>query len=174
MADGKRLVGHAGAVLLRRCADGTGLTDALATSTAAGWQERAGVLVHLAIAIVLGATNLLEAEQLQRHHGPLFGPGASDSAARRTLAVLDEAALAKTAKVRARVRRHVWSLLHLRPGGFPWVMVAGKRLTGWIVRGRSTCFRRRPLPRTPVTAPSDQVRLAIRRRTLKIKLCRVL
>src|SRR4051812_43498429 len=31
-------------------------------------------------------------------------------------------------------------------------------------------FGRRPLPRTAVTGPSDQVRPAIRRRTLKIKL----
>jgi Transposase DDE domain. len=124
-------------VLLRRCADRTGLTGALArvlpSSTVASWRDRAGVLVHLAIAIVLGAANLSEAEQLQLHHGPLFGPAASDSTARRTLGALDEPALAKIAKVRARVRRQVWSLLHLRPGGFPWLMVAGKRLTGWIV-----------------------------------------
>ncbi|MFE4924750.1 hypothetical protein [Streptomyces sp. NPDC056661] len=26
----------------------------------------------------------------------------------------------------------VGSLLHLRPGDFPWMVVAGKRLTGWI------------------------------------------
>jgi hypothetical protein len=137
VADGKRLVGHAGAVLLRRCADRTGLTQALAkvlpSSTAAGWRDRAGVLVQLAVAIVLGAANLSEAEQLQFHHRPLFGAAASDSTARRTLAALDESALAKIAKVRAKVRRQVWSLLHLRPGGFPWLMVAGKRLTGWIV-----------------------------------------
>ncbi|MFB7601147.1 IS1380 family transposase [Streptomyces sp. NPDC056160] len=137
VADGKRLIGHAGAVLLRRCADRTGLTDALAgvlpSSTAAGWRDRAGVLVHLAIAIVLGAANLSEAEQLQLHHRPLFGIAASDSTARRTLAMLDGATLAKIAKARAKVRRHVWSLLHLRPGGFPWLTVAGKRLTGWIV-----------------------------------------
>ncbi len=31
-------------------------------------------------------------------------------------------------KVRARVRRHVWSLLRMRPGGFPWLVGAGKRL----------------------------------------------
>lgn len=137
VADGKRLIGHAGAVLLRRCADRTGLTGALAkvvpSSVMAGWRDRAGVLVHLAVAIVLGAANLSEAEQLQLHHRPLFGPAASDSTARRTLAALDEATLAKIAKVRARVRRHVWSLLHLRPGGFPWLVVAGQRLTGWIV-----------------------------------------
>ncbi|MGW0735581.1 transposase [Streptomyces sp. NPDC002851] len=137
MADGKRLIGHAGAVLLRRCADRTGPTDALSgvlpSSTAAGWRDRAGVLVHLAIAVVLGAANFSEAEQLQLHHRPLFGPTVSDSTVRRTLAALDKATLAKIAKVRARVRRQVWSLLHLRPGGFPWLTVAGKRLTGWIV-----------------------------------------
>ncbi|RLV04349.1 IS1380 family transposase [Streptomyces griseocarneus] len=137
VADGKRLIGHVGAVLLRRCADRTGLTDALAkvlpSSTVVGWRDRAGALVQLAVAIVLGAENLSEAEQLQLHHRPLFGLAASDSTARRMLAALDEAALAKIAKVRAKVRRHVWSLLHLRPGGFPWLVVAGKRLTGWIV-----------------------------------------
>ncbi|MFJ9034125.1 IS1380 family transposase [Streptomyces sp. NPDC102274] len=137
VADGKRLIGHTGAVLLRRCADRTGLTDALAkvlpSSTVTGWRDRAAVLVHLAVAIMLGAENLSEAEQLQLHHRPLFESGASDSTARRTLAALDEATLAKIAKMRARVRRHVWSLLHLRPGGFPWLVVAGKRLTGWIV-----------------------------------------
>jgi len=91
------------------------------------------MLVHLAVAITLGAVNLSEAEQLQLHHRPLFGPSASDSTARRTLTALDETVLAKIAKARARVRQHVWILLHLRPGGFPWLTVAGKRLTGWIV-----------------------------------------
>ncbi|MEU6656986.1 transposase [Streptomyces sp. NPDC046900] len=133
VADGKRLIGHAGAVLLRRCADRTGLTGALAkvlpSSAVAGWRDRAGLLVHLAVAIVLGAANLSESEQLQLHHRPLFGPAASDSTARRMLAALDDATLAGI----ARVRRQVWSLLHLWPGGFPWLTVAGKRLTGWIV-----------------------------------------
>lgn len=30
-------------------------------------------------------------------------------------------------------RGHVWTLLRLRPTGFPWLVVAGKRLTGLIV-----------------------------------------
>ncbi|MGW9497656.1 transposase [Streptomyces prasinus] len=51
----------------------------------------------------------------------------------RLLAELDDTTLAKIAKVRRRVRRQVWTLLHLRPGGFPWLTVAGRRLTGWIV-----------------------------------------
>ncbi|MFF4764766.1 hypothetical protein [Streptomyces sp. NPDC001292] len=75
-ADGKGLVGHAGAVLLRRPADRIGLTRGLAgvlpSSRASGWRERAGVLVQLDVAIVLGARNVLEAEQLQRHQG-VFG-----------------------------------------------------------------------------------------------------
>ncbi|MFM9444318.1 hypothetical protein [Streptomyces acidiscabies] len=77
-ADGTGLVGHAGAVLLRRLADRVGLTRGLAgvlpSSTSAGWRERAGVLVQLAVAMVLGARSLLEAEQLQLHHQGLFGP----------------------------------------------------------------------------------------------------
>ncbi|MGW9026017.1 transposase, partial [Streptomyces sp. NPDC055722] len=136
-ADGKGLVGHAGAVLLRRLADRVGLTRGLAgalpSSTSAGWRERAGVLVQLAVAMVLGARSLLEAEQLQLHHQGLFGRAASDSTMRRLLAELDDKTLMKIAKVRRRVRRHVWMLLHLRPGGFPWLTVAGRRLTGWIV-----------------------------------------
>ncbi|WP_180686821.1 MULTISPECIES: hypothetical protein [Streptomyces] len=67
-ADGKGLVGHAGAVLPRRLADRVGLTRGLAgmlpSSTNAGWRGRAGVLVQLAVAMALGARSLLEAEQL--------------------------------------------------------------------------------------------------------------
>jgi hypothetical protein len=63
----------------------------------------------------------------------VFGAPASDSTIGRTLAAVDEGLLVKVARARAHVRRHVWSLLKLRPGGFPWLVVAGKRLAGWIV-----------------------------------------
>lgn len=136
-ATGKGLIGHAGAVLLRRLADRAGLTAALAgvlpKGAGPGWRDRAAVVVQLAVAIVLGARNLSEAEQLQAHHQGLFGPAVSDSTTRRALAAFDEDTVAKIAKIRAQVRRRVWSLLHLRPGGFPWLTVAGKRLSGWIV-----------------------------------------
>ncbi|WP_234367649.1 hypothetical protein [Streptomyces pluripotens] len=101
-ADGKRLVGHAGAVLLRRCADRTRLTDALAGPC--------GSVFQLAVAIVLGAKNLSKAEHLLLHHRPLFGFAASDSTVRRMLAALGEATLARIAKARARVRRRVSGL----------------------------------------------------------------
>ncbi|MGW0827893.1 IS1380 family transposase [Streptomyces sp. NPDC002845] len=136
-ADGKGMIGYAGSVLLRRYADRTGLTDALAkvlpVGVAHGWRDRAGLVVQLAVAIALGATNVSEAEQLQLHQGPLFGTGASDSTTHRALAAIDEETVGAIGWVRRAVRAHVWSLLHLRPGGFPWLTVAGKRLTGWIV-----------------------------------------
>ncbi|MFE3933424.1 hypothetical protein ACFXPJ_06380, partial [Streptomyces goshikiensis] len=49
-ADGKGLIGHAGAVLLRRLADRTGLTSALALALPGrgghGWRDRGAVLVQ--------------------------------------------------------------------------------------------------------------------------------
>jgi hypothetical protein len=122
-ADGKGLVGHAGAVLLHKVADRVGLTAAPGRLWSAGgsatWRDRAHVLLGLAAAIVLGAKNLSEAEQLQAHHTALLGTPASDSTAHRALAALDESALNRIAKARARVRRRLWSLLALWPGGFP-------------------------------------------------------
>ena len=50
------------------------------------------------------------------------GPG------RRSPAMLD-----KIARARARVRAHVWKLIAATPAGFPWLAIAGKLLTGWLV-----------------------------------------
>ncbi|MDF3140242.1 MULTISPECIES: hypothetical protein [unclassified Streptomyces] len=61
------MIGHVGAVLLRRCADRTGLTSALGGVLPRGpgaWRERAEVLISLAVAIVMGAKNLSDAEGL--------------------------------------------------------------------------------------------------------------
>lgn len=81
-ADGKGLVGHAGVVLLRRLADRSGLTEALAGVFPAGgpgWRDRAVVFVQLAISIALGARSVAEAEQLALHHERMTGPGVPDS-----------------------------------------------------------------------------------------------
>lgn len=156
VADGKGLVGHAGAVLLRACADRVGLTGALARVLPAGtgsWRDRAEVVVDLACAIVLGAVNLSDAEQLQAHQGPVFGPPASDSTARRTLAGMDEALSGRIARAHARVRRHVWALLDLRPGGFPWLVVAA---SGWPAGSSSTSMPRSSPP--PRTRPEPRLR----------------
>ena len=136
-SDGKNIIGHAGALLLRACAGRTGLTAALArvlpSSTTGGWRDRAIALITLAGAIACGATNLLEAERLAAHQAPVLGAPASDSTLWRILAALDQAAHTHIAKARARIRRHVWTRLHLRPGGFPWLNTAGEHLKGWII-----------------------------------------
>ncbi|MGI5513757.1 IS1380 family transposase [Streptomyces sp. CA-106131] len=136
-ADGKNLIGHAGVVLLRKVADRTGLVTALSAAlpkgAGPGWRERGMALVQLACAIVLGATNILEAERLQYQWRPLFPRPVSDSTLRRTLATIDGLVAARVERVRAAIRRVVWTLLALRPGGFPWITVCGRALTGWYV-----------------------------------------
>jgi hypothetical protein len=136
VADGRGLVGHAGAVVLRQCADQTGLTSAFCGALrrrgfVPGW-DRGVVRVHLAAAIVLGATSLSDIAVLA-HHAAVLGDPPSDSTVRRALAEIDHESAAKLARARAKVRAHVWALIGARPGGFPWLQVAGKILTGWIV-----------------------------------------
>ncbi len=133
-ADG--LIGHAGAVLLRKLADRVGLTGGLGPAL-----ERAGrfplvdrgiTLVSMAVAIVLGATSMNDITLLA-HQEPVLGAAPSDTTVRRTLELADPATLDKIARVRARVRAHVWSLIAARPAGFPWLAIAGKLLEGWLV-----------------------------------------
>lgn len=134
-ASGRGMVGHAGAVLLHRTADRVGLVgdlrDALATSP---WRlDRANVLVSLVVGIALGARNLRQAELLARHHAALLGEGASDSTLWRMLGELDDRTRRRVAKARAAVRGRVWQLLAERAGGFPWLVILGRTLTGWTV-----------------------------------------
>src|SRR5262249_37936697 len=51
------------------------------------------------------------------------------------------------AKARRKIRARVWDLLARRTGGFPWLTVAGKLLTGWVVID---------LDATLITAHSDK------------------
>ncbi|ASW57342.1 IS1380 family transposase [Plantactinospora sp. KBS50] len=135
-SDGKGLVGHAGAVLLRKCADRTGLTSALnkvlPRGKGPGWWDRGTVLVCLAVVITLGATSMSDIGLLA-HQRLVFGDRPSESTVRRALAGLNEKVLKRVGKARAKVRAHVWALLARRPQGFPWLTVAGKLLTGWVV-----------------------------------------
>jgi hypothetical protein len=61
-ARGKGPVGHAGAVLLRKCADRIVPTNALSSvlpvGQQPGWWDRGIVLVNLAVAVVLGGTGM--------------------------------------------------------------------------------------------------------------------
>ena len=52
---------------------------------------------------------------------------------RRTLELADDKTLRTVAKARARIRAHVWKLIAATAAGFPWLAIAGKVLTGWLV-----------------------------------------
>jgi Transposase DDE domain group 1 len=148
--EGEGLVGHAGAVLLRKLADQSGLTAALGAALARSCRfplvDRGIALVSMAVAIVLGATSMNDITLLA-HHAPVLGAEPSDTTVRRTLELADPATLDKIARVRARVRAHVWTLICATPAGFPWLAVAGKLLAGWLVID---------LDATLITARSDK------------------
>jgi hypothetical protein len=129
------MVGHAGAVLLHRAADRSGLVGRLreALSSSPWMLDRANVLVSLVVGIALGARNLRQAELLAGHHSGLVGDGASDSTLWRMLAEIDDRTRRRIAKARAAVRVRVWDLLAARDGGFPWLVILGRELTGWTV-----------------------------------------
>ena len=150
-AEGAGLVGHAGAVLLRKAADQTGLTAqmsaALRKKGTSPLLDRGVVLVSLAAAIALGATSMSDIAVLA-HLAPVLGGAPSGPTVRRALDLAGApAVLDKIARARARTRAHVWKLIEDTPGGFPWLVIAGKTLTGWLVIDMDA---------TLVTASSDK------------------
>ena len=148
--DAEGLIGHAGAVLLRKLADQCGLTSALGAALARAGKfpliDRGMTLVSMAVAIALGARSMNDIIVLA-HQEPVFGAAPSDTTVRRTLELADPATLDKIARARAAVRAHVWSLICARPAGFPWLAIAGKVLAGWLVID---------LDATLITAHSDK------------------
>ena len=150
-ADGTGLVGHAGAVLLRKAADQAGLTawlsGALRKAGTSPVFDRGAVLVSLAAAIALGATSMSDIALLA-HLAPVLGDAPSGPTVRRALDLAGTAAsLDRIARARAKARAHVWQLIEGTPAGFPWLVIAGKTLTGWLVIDMDA---------TLVTASSDK------------------
>ena len=134
--DGTGLIGHAGAVLLRELADRCGLTAALSGALARRGKfpltGRGAALVSMAIGIVLGAASMSDIT-LPGHQAPVTGAPPSDTTVRRTLELASGKTLQKIAKARAKIRAQVRSLITATPAGFPWLVIAGKTLTGWLV-----------------------------------------
>ena len=126
-AGGTGLVGHAGAVLLRKAADQAGLTGLLSgalrkkgTSPAF---DRGVVLVSLAAAIALGAASMSDISLLA-HLAPVLGDAPSGPTVRRALDLAGTAAmLDRIARARAKARAHVWDLIEKTPAGFPWLVI---------------------------------------------------
>jgi hypothetical protein len=136
-ADGKGLVGHAGAILLRKAADQTGLTSALSGALrekrTSPLLDRGIALVSMAAAITLGATSMSDIALLA-HLAPLLGTAPSGPTIRRSLDLAGTPRmLDRIARARARAREHAWALIASTAAGFPWLSVAGKTLGGWVV-----------------------------------------
>ena len=125
---GTGLVGHVGAVLLRKAADQAGLTAALSaalrTAGTSPVLDRGIVLVSMAAAIALGATSMSDIAVLA-HLAPVLGPAPSGPTVRRALDLAGTAAmLDRIARARAKARAHVWTLIGDTPAGFPWLAIA--------------------------------------------------
>jgi hypothetical protein len=136
-ADGTGLVGHVGAVLLRKAADQAGFTAGLSAALrrkgASPLLDRGVVLVSLAAAIALGATSMSNIAVLA-HLAPVLGAAPSGPTVRRALDLAGTpAVLDRIARARAKARAHAWTLIEGTPAGFPWLVIAGKALTGWVV-----------------------------------------
>ena len=136
-ADGTGLVGHAGAVLLPKAADQAGLTAGLSAALrrkgASPLLDRGVVLVSLAAAIALGATSMSDIAVLA-HLAPVLGAAPSGPTVRRALDLAGAPAmLDRIARARAKARAHAWTLIEDTPAGFPWLVITGKTLAGWVV-----------------------------------------
>ena len=121
---GLHLLGAAGS----KGRDDAGATAVGRERRRAGSEERP----VLAVAIALGARSMSDIAVLA-HQEPVLGAAPGDTTVRQTLELADPATLDKIARARAAVRAHVWQLICARPGGFPWLAVAGKLLAGWLV-----------------------------------------
>src|SRR5260370_29840706 len=86
-SDAEGLIGHAGAVLLRKLADQCGLTSALGAALARAGKfpliDRGMTLVSMAVAIALGARSMSDIAVLA-HQEPVFGAAPRDTTVRRT------------------------------------------------------------------------------------------
>src|SRR2546423_6503428 len=126
-ADGKGLVGHAGAILLRKAADQSGLTgflgSALREKCTSPLFDRGAALVSMAAAIALGATSMSDIAVLA-HLAPVLGAAPSGPTMRRALDLAGAAAsLERIARARAKARAHVWQLIEDTSAGFPWLEI---------------------------------------------------
>ena len=132
-ADGTGLVPLAGVSAVRLLADRVGLTSALSVALErrrfVPVHDRGQVLVDVATVLTAGGEAIADIETL-RHHDCLFGAVASPATVWRALDEITPAALKRIGVARARVRRHVWSLL---PAGLPASLAAGTDLGDVVV-----------------------------------------
>ncbi len=110
-ADGAGLVGHAGAVILRKLADQSGLTAALREALEREGRfperDRGVAMASAAVMIALGGTAMGDIAVLG-HLSRVLGEPVTRQTLRRTLDLAGPEALEKAARARAGTRAHVW------------------------------------------------------------------
>ncbi|MBD8057328.1 IS1380 family transposase [Rhodococcus ruber] len=115
-ATGTGLVSHAGAILLLRTAEKTGLATALTTELAPyrkplARHDPGKIVLDLAVSLAIGGDCLADIAQL-RAHPELFGAVASDPTVSRLISRLaadTDTALAAIDRARATARSHAWA-----------------------------------------------------------------
>jgi len=154
-ADGRGVVGHAGARLLADLAEATGLARAFGDALArlrqrAGGHEPGRIAVDVAVMLADGGEAISDLAVL-RDQAMLFGPVASDSTAWRLLSSLDSRMLDRLAEGRARARETVWAQRLDTRGSLPATMAAGQPVPGLVLdmdaRSSSATPTRNPRPR---------------------------
>ena len=136
-ADGRGVVGHAGARLLVDLADVTGLTSAFGQALAELRQRQGGhdpgrIAVDLAAMIADGGQAIADLAVL-RDQAELFGVVASDPTAWRLLSSVDDAGLARLRQARATARELAWAQAAETRDGLPEVSAAGRVVPGLVL-----------------------------------------
>jgi hypothetical protein len=136
-ADGRGVVGHAGARLLADLADATGLTAAFGDALAPLRVRQSGhapgrVAVDLAVMLADGGEAIADLAVL-RNQADLFGAVASDPTAWRLLSDLDDPALARLRAARAQARERAWAQAAETRTGLPASTAAGVPVPGIVL-----------------------------------------
>jgi hypothetical protein len=136
-ADGRGVVGHAGARLLADLADATGLSAAFGDALAPLRVRQSGhdpgrVAVDLAVMLADGGEAIADLAVL-RNQAELFGAVASDPTAWRLLSDLDSAALARLRAARAQARELAWAQAAETRTGLPDSTAAGMPVPGIVL-----------------------------------------
>src|SRR5204863_5123983 len=137
VADGRGVVGHAGARLLADLADATGLTSGLSEALGPLRVRQSGhdpgrVAVDLAVMLADGGEAIADLAVL-RDQAQLFGPVASDPTAWRLLSSLDNRLLDQLARARARAREIAWAQRIETHGSLPQTSAAGSSVPGLVL-----------------------------------------
>jgi hypothetical protein len=136
-ADGRGVVGHAGARLLTDIAEVSGLTGGFAEALESLRQRRRGhdpgrVAVDVAVMLADGGQAIADLAVL-RDQGDLFGQVASDPTAWRVLSGMDDDALAALRTARAAAREVAWAQAGEARGALPQAMAAGMAIPGLVL-----------------------------------------